>query len=129
MPEGDSNGQPSAEEQLRALYDNAESTATRAFEQAVSTPSFGALLARHFLLAIAAAVTTGVGVVALAVTASWLVSASSVHRHGHGGHARHGHGGLRGHGERRAAVSQVATSRGMAAGRGPGFLLLRDRHS
>jgi hypothetical protein len=44
--EGDSNGQPSAEEQLRALYENAESTATRAFEQAVSTPSFGALLAR-----------------------------------------------------------------------------------
>jgi len=41
-----SNGQPSAEEQLRALYENAESTATRAFEQAVSTPSFGALLAR-----------------------------------------------------------------------------------
>ena len=46
MPEGDSNGQPSAEEQLRALYENAEATATRAFEQAVSTPSFGALLAR-----------------------------------------------------------------------------------
>ncbi len=46
MREGDSNGQPSAEEQLRALYENAESTATRAFEQAVSTPSFGALLAR-----------------------------------------------------------------------------------
>jgi hypothetical protein len=46
VPEGDSNGQPSAEEQLRALYENAESTATRAFEQAVATPSFGALLAR-----------------------------------------------------------------------------------
>ncbi len=46
MREGDSNGQSSAEEQLRALYENAESTATRAFEQAVSTPSFGALLAR-----------------------------------------------------------------------------------
>jgi ABC-type transporter Mla subunit MlaD len=44
--EGDSNGQPSAEEQLRALYENAESTTARAFEQAVSTPSFGALLAR-----------------------------------------------------------------------------------
>jgi hypothetical protein len=44
--EGDSNGQRSAEEQLRALYENAESTASRAFEQAVSTPSFGALLAR-----------------------------------------------------------------------------------
>jgi hypothetical protein len=44
--EGDSNGQPSAEEQLRALYDNAESATTRAFEQAVSTPTFGALLAR-----------------------------------------------------------------------------------
>ena len=46
MREGDSNGQRSAEEQLRALYENAESTASRAFEQAVSTPSFGALLAR-----------------------------------------------------------------------------------
>lgn len=46
MPERDSSGQPSVEEQLRALYDNAESGATRAFEQAVSTPSFGALLAR-----------------------------------------------------------------------------------
>lgn len=46
MPERDSNGQPSAEEQLRALYESAESATTRAFEQAVSTPSFGALLAR-----------------------------------------------------------------------------------
>ena len=46
MREGDSNGQPSAEVQLRALYEDAESQATRAFEQAVSTPSFGALLAR-----------------------------------------------------------------------------------
>jgi len=46
VPERDSGGQHSAEDQLRALYDNAESTAARAFEQAVSTPSFGALLAR-----------------------------------------------------------------------------------
>jgi hypothetical protein len=46
VPERDSSGQPSAEEQLRALYENAESGAARAFEQAVSTPSFGALLAR-----------------------------------------------------------------------------------
>jgi hypothetical protein len=46
VPERDSGGQPSADEQLRALYDNAESSAARAFEQAVSTPSFGALLAR-----------------------------------------------------------------------------------
>jgi hypothetical protein len=46
VSERDSNGQPSAEEQLRALYENAESNTTRAFEQAVSTPSFGALLAR-----------------------------------------------------------------------------------
>ncbi len=46
MPERDSSGQPSAEEQLRALYDNAESATTRAFEQAVSSPTFGALLAR-----------------------------------------------------------------------------------
>lgn len=46
MPERDSSGQPTPEEQLRALYENAESTAARAFEQAVATPSFGALLAR-----------------------------------------------------------------------------------
>src|SRR5579875_1843571 len=46
VPERDSGGQPTAEEQLRALYENAESTAARAFEQAVGTPSFGALLAR-----------------------------------------------------------------------------------
>jgi hypothetical protein len=46
VPERDSGSQPSAEGQLRALYDNAESTAARAFEQAVATPSFGALLAR-----------------------------------------------------------------------------------
>jgi ABC-type transporter Mla subunit MlaD len=46
VPDRDSNGQPSAEEQLRALYDNAESATTRAFEQAVSSPTFGALLAR-----------------------------------------------------------------------------------
>jgi hypothetical protein len=46
VPERDSNGQPSAEEQLRTLYETAESATTRAFEQAVSTPSFGALLAR-----------------------------------------------------------------------------------
>ena len=46
MPERDSSGQPSAEEQLRALYENAESTAAKAFEQAVSTPSFGGMLAR-----------------------------------------------------------------------------------
>jgi hypothetical protein len=46
VPERDPGGQPTAEEQLRALYENAESTAARAFEQAVATPSFGALLAR-----------------------------------------------------------------------------------
>lgn len=46
MPERDSGGQPTAEEQLRALYENAESTTARAFEQAVAMPSFGALLAR-----------------------------------------------------------------------------------
>jgi hypothetical protein len=46
VPERDSGGQPTAEEQLRALYENAESTTARAFEQAVATPSFGALLAR-----------------------------------------------------------------------------------
>lgn len=46
MPERDASGQPSAEEQVRALYENAESTAARAFERAVATPSFGAMLAR-----------------------------------------------------------------------------------
>jgi uncharacterized membrane protein YgcG len=46
VTERDSSGQPSAEEQVRALYETAESTAAKAFEQAVSTPSFGALLAR-----------------------------------------------------------------------------------
>jgi len=46
VPERDAGGQPSAEEQLRALYENAESSAAKAFEQAVATPSFGAMLAR-----------------------------------------------------------------------------------
>ena len=46
MPERKQDAQPTADEQVRALYENAESTAAKAFEQAVSTPSFGALLAR-----------------------------------------------------------------------------------
>jgi len=46
VPERDSNGQPSAEEQVRALYESAESKTAQAFEQAVSTASFGSLLAR-----------------------------------------------------------------------------------
>ena len=35
----------SPEEQVRALYEEAESSAAKAFEEAVSKPSFGALLA------------------------------------------------------------------------------------
>jgi hypothetical protein len=39
------NGAQSPEEQVRALYEEAESNAAKAFEQAVNTPSFGKLLA------------------------------------------------------------------------------------
>jgi hypothetical protein len=46
VPERKQDAQPTADEQIRALYDSAESSAAKAFEQAVSTPSFGALLAR-----------------------------------------------------------------------------------
>jgi len=46
VAERDSGSRTPAEEQLRSLYENAESTAAKAFEQAVSTPSFGMLLGR-----------------------------------------------------------------------------------
>jgi len=39
-------GQPSPDAQVRALYEDAESRTAKAFEQLVSKPSFGALLAR-----------------------------------------------------------------------------------
>jgi hypothetical protein len=44
----DRNGEakPSPQEQVRALYEEAESSTARAFEEFVSKPSFGALLAR-----------------------------------------------------------------------------------
>jgi hypothetical protein len=42
-----SNGpQPSGTDQIRALYEQAESTTSRAFEELVSKPSFGAVMAR-----------------------------------------------------------------------------------
>jgi len=37
---------PSGEEQIRALYEQAESPTAKAFEELVSKPSFGSLLAR-----------------------------------------------------------------------------------
>jgi hypothetical protein len=37
---------PSPEEQVRALYEDAESRAAQAFEQLVAKPSFGTLMAR-----------------------------------------------------------------------------------
>ncbi len=39
------NGAQSPEEQVRALYEEAESNAAKAFEELVSKPSFGRLLA------------------------------------------------------------------------------------
>ena len=45
MSDRNNEGQRSPEEQVRALYENAESSAAKAFEEAVSKPSFGALLA------------------------------------------------------------------------------------
>lgn len=39
------NGAQSPEEQVRALFEEAESTAAKAFEELVSKPSFGRLLA------------------------------------------------------------------------------------
>lgn len=46
MAEQTQSGIPSAEDQIRALYEQAESQSAKAFEDAVSRPSFGLLLAR-----------------------------------------------------------------------------------
>jgi hypothetical protein len=45
MPDRNEEARRSPEQQLRALYDDAESRTATAFEEAVSKPSFGALLA------------------------------------------------------------------------------------
>jgi hypothetical protein len=45
MPDSSQETGRSPEEQVRALYEDAESGAAEAFEEAVSKPSFGALLA------------------------------------------------------------------------------------
>jgi hypothetical protein len=45
MPDRNEEAKRSPEEQVRALYEDAESRAAKAFEEAVSKPSFGALLA------------------------------------------------------------------------------------
>ena len=45
MPDSSQEAGRSPEEQVRALYEDAESGAAEAFEEAVSKPSFGALLA------------------------------------------------------------------------------------
>jgi hypothetical protein len=44
--DGDSGTSRSAEDQVRALYEQAESSSAQAFEEFVSKPSFGWLLAR-----------------------------------------------------------------------------------
>ncbi len=46
MPDRNQDASPSAQERLRAAYESAESGTAQAFEQAVSTPSFGRILAR-----------------------------------------------------------------------------------
>jgi hypothetical protein len=46
MPDRNEGEKPSPEQQVRALYEEAESSSARAFEELVSKPSFGALLAR-----------------------------------------------------------------------------------
>ncbi len=46
MPDRNEEAKRSPEEQVRALYEDAESRAAKAFEEAVSKPSFGALMAR-----------------------------------------------------------------------------------
>lgn len=46
MPDRSQEAERTPEEQVRALYENAESSAAKAFEEAVSKPSFGALMAR-----------------------------------------------------------------------------------
>ena len=46
MADGKQTETPSPEEHVRALYEEAESRSARAFEEFVSKPSFGAILAR-----------------------------------------------------------------------------------
>jgi hypothetical protein len=46
MGERKQSGIPSAEDQVRALYEQAETQSAKAFEESVSRPSFGLLLAR-----------------------------------------------------------------------------------
>ncbi|MBV9818332.1 MAG: hypothetical protein JOZ07_08305 [Solirubrobacterales bacterium] len=46
MPDRSQQTDRSPSEQVRALYEEAESAAAKAFEEAVGKPSFGALLAR-----------------------------------------------------------------------------------
>jgi hypothetical protein len=46
MADRNQGAKPSPEEQVRALNEEAESSTARAFEEFVSKPSFGALLAR-----------------------------------------------------------------------------------
>jgi hypothetical protein len=43
---GRDNGQPSSDDQVRALYEQAESETARALEELVAKPSFGMLMAR-----------------------------------------------------------------------------------
>jgi hypothetical protein len=45
MAERKESGIPSAEDQVRALYEQAETQSAKAFEESVSRPSFGLLLA------------------------------------------------------------------------------------
>jgi hypothetical protein len=45
MSDRNQEAERSPEQQVRALYENAESRAAKAFEEAVSKPSFGAVLA------------------------------------------------------------------------------------
>jgi hypothetical protein len=46
MPDPNQEAKRTPDEQVRALYEDIESRTAKAFEEAVSTPSFGALLAR-----------------------------------------------------------------------------------
>jgi hypothetical protein len=46
MPDRNEEAARSPDEQVRALYEDMESRTAKAFEEAVSKPSFGALLAR-----------------------------------------------------------------------------------
>jgi hypothetical protein len=46
MPDRNQEAKRSPDEQVRAAYEDIESRTAKAFEEAVSTPSFGALLAR-----------------------------------------------------------------------------------